>query len=180
VLESLPVKAFYDSADSSSSAKTQGKDEIASASAIANAVQSQQGNYQPVLANQTISVSSTPIQLLNTQPAVLQLQIQQQIWLLLGEVQPDIQKQLANTDKLPQAQVLLWTGESLLPELLTAVQPKVAIASSSKTVDIDTAQLLRKAKIPLYWTGRDGAIQWTANSGFETTLETTNNDASLL
>ena len=181
MLESLPVKEFYDTANSlPASANTQGKDAIASASAIANAVQSQQGDYQSVSVGQTLSVGSTPIELINAQPAVLQLKIQEQMWLLLGEVQPDIQKQLAKTNNLRQIQVLLWAGEPLIPELLAVLQPKFAIASSSNTVDLDTAQLLRKAKIPLYWTGRDGAIQWTPNGGFETTLETTNNDASLL
>ena len=181
MLESLPVKEFYDSADSlPASPNTQGKEAIASSSAIANAVQSQQGDYQSVSVGQTLSVGSTPIELINAQPAVLQLKIQEQMWLLLGEVQPDIQKQLAKTNNLRQIQVLLWAGEPLIPDLLAVLQPKFAIASSSNTVDLDTAQLLRKAKIPLYWTGRDGAIQWTANGGFETTLEATNNDASLL
>jgi competence protein ComEC len=55
----------------------------------------------------------------------------------------------------------------------------VAIASS-QTVDLTVAKLLQKAKIPLYWTGRDGAIQWTPHDGFETTLEETNKDAPLL
>jgi competence protein ComEC len=45
---------------------------------------------------------------------------------------------------------------------------------------LETAKLIRKAKIPLYWTGRDGAIQWMPEGGFETTLETINNDAPLL
>jgi len=75
--------------------------------------------------------------------------------------------------------VLWWTGGQLMPELLEALQAKVAIASSN-TLNPEAAQLLRNNKTLLYWTGRDGAIQWTPNTGFETTLETSNNDASLL
>ena len=171
MLESLPVKTFYDSDHSQPPSDD--------TEAIARAVQSQQGSYQLVSTGQSMSVGSTPIELINTEPPVLQLQIRDQSWLLLGEMKPDVQKQLAKTGNLPRVQVLWWSGEHLTPELLKALQPKVAIASSN-TMDSEAAQLLRNSKIPLYWTGRDGAIQWTPNGGFESTLEAINNDAPLL
>jgi competence protein ComEC len=180
MLQSLPIKTFYDRTDSQpQSADTQSKDASASPSTIASTVQSQQGKYQRLSTGQTMSVGSTPIELINADPPVLQLQIRDQTWLVLGEMKPDAQEQLAKTGNLPSVQVLWWSGEPLTPELLEALQPKVAIASSN-TVDLDTAQLLRNAKIPLYWTGRDGAIQWTPNGGFETTIEAIDNDAPLL
>jgi competence protein ComEC len=171
MLESLPVKTFYDNADS--------KPSSADVQAIASAVQSQKGNYQPISTGGAISAGSIPIKLIRSEPPMLQLQIHNQTWLLLGAIKPDVQKQLVKTGNLPQVQVLWWTGETLSPQLLGALQPKVAIASS-ETVDPDAAQLLRNAKIPLYWTGRDGAIQWTPDDGFKTTLDAINNDASLL
>ncbi len=180
MLVSLPIKTFYDTADLQSSlADIQGKDANASPSAIATAIQSQQGNYQPLSANQAISLGSTPIELINAEPTILQLQIRDKSWLLLGSIKADAQQQLVKNSNLLPVDVLWWSGERLTPELLEALQPKVAIASSN-TVDLDTAQLIRNAKIPLYWTGRDGAIQWTIKGGFETTLEMTNNDAPLL
>jgi competence protein ComEC len=198
LLQSLPVKTFYDSGGSqtpstdrisraareelvlaSPQSSARAKDTTESRSAIAGAVQAQQGNYQRLSTGQTMSVGSTAIELSNAEPLMLQLQIRNQTWLLLGEMKPDFQKQLAKTGNLSGVQVLLWTGERLTPELLEVLQPKVAIASSN-TVDLDTAQLLRKSKISLYWTGRDGAIQWTPNGGFETTLEAINDDAPLL
>ncbi len=180
MLESLPVKAFYDnSADSEpSSAEAKAKDAAASRLAIASAVQSQQGTYQLMATGQTVSVGSIPVKLINAEPPVLQLQIHNQTWLVLSEIQPDGQKQLVKSG-VPRIQVLWWSGGSLTPELLNALQPKVAIASSN-TVDSDAAQLLRSAKIQLYWTGRDGAIQWTPGDEFETTLEAINEDAPLL
>ena len=176
MLQSLPVKTFY---DSSASQRPSGTAQSKDATAIVDAVQAQQGNYQRLSTGKTISVGSTPIELIKAEPPVLQLQIRNQTWLLMGETKPDVQKQLARANNLPRVQVLCWSGERLTPEFLEAVQPKVAIASSN-TVDLDAAQLLRNAKIPLYWTGRDGAIQWTPNDGFETTLETLHNDAPLL
>ena len=181
MLESLPIKAFYDNnADSEpQSGNAPPKDATVSHSAIAKAVQSQQGNYKLVSTGQTTSLGATLFKLINAEPLVLQLQIQHQTWLVLGEIKPDVQKQLATTGNLPPVQVLWWTGEQLIPELLEALQAKVAIASSN-TLNPEAAQLLRNNKTLLYWTGRDGAIQWTPNTGFETTLETSNNDASLL
>ncbi|HEY9672319.1 MAG TPA: ComEC/Rec2 family competence protein [Waterburya sp.] len=171
LLQSLPVRTFYDSAAAQfppGESKT-----------IATALQAQKGNYQLVSTGQRLSVASTPIELINADPPVLQLQIRNQIWLLLGEMKSEAQQQLISSRNLPPVQVLLWSGESLSPDLLASLQPKVAIASS-QTVDLTVAKLLQKAKIPLYWTGRDGAIQWTPHDGFETTLEETNKDAPLL
>ena len=179
MLASLPIKTFYDRANSQSSAGAQDKDTTVSSSAIAGAIESHQGKYQQLSPGQTLSVGSTPIELINVEPLMLRLQIRDQIWLLVGEIQPDIQVKLVKTGNLPRIQVLWWSGGTLTPELLEALQPKVAIASSN-AVDSETAQLLRNAKIPLYWTGRDGAVQWTPNGGFETALETINSDAPLL
>ncbi|MEW6497138.1 MAG: ComEC/Rec2 family competence protein [Cyanobacteriota bacterium] len=171
VLQSLPVKTFYDSAATQSP--------LAESQPIATAVQSQKGKYQLMSAGQKMSLGSTSIELINANPPVLQLQIRNQTWLLLGETTPEFQQQLASTRNLEPVQVLWWSGQSLSPEVVKALQPEVAIASSP-VVDLDAAQLLQKAKIPLYWTGRDGAIQWTSQEGFETTLEATNRDAPLL
>jgi len=171
MLQSLPVKAFYDTAaPQSASAERQ---------AIATALQAQRGNYQLLSVGQKMATSSTPMELINADPPVLQLQIRNQTWLLLGEMKPAAQQQLVGNRNFPPIEVLWWSGEGLSPDLLNALQPKVAIASS-KTVNLEAAQLLQGAQIPLYWTGRDGAIQWTPQGGFETTLEATNKDAPLL
>lgn len=180
ILTSLPIKTFYDSADStSSSVNDQIKDASTSPSVIANAIQSQQGNYQQLVIGQTLSIGSTSIELINSELPILQLKISDQNWLILGVIKPEAQNQYAKKGNLPPTQVLWYSGEQLTPELLEALQPKVAITSSN-TVNLETAQLIRNAKIPLYWTARDGAIQWTPKGGFETTLETINNDAPFL
>ncbi len=180
MLGSLQIAAFYDNAEAKSSTKNnQAKDVTTSPATIATAIQKQQGTYQQLFKGQTLSVGSTSIELVNVEPPILKLKIRGQNWLFLGGAKLDTQAQLIKTGNLAAAQVLWWSGERLMPELLEVLQPKVAIASSN-TVDLETAQLIRTAKIPLYWTGRDGAVQWTTRGGFETTLETVNNDAPLL
>lgn len=180
MLASLHINTFYDSADAKLMAKdNQAKDVTTAPSTIATTIQNQQGTYQQLTTGQTLPLGSTSVELINAQAQILQLKIRGQNWLLLGSAKPDTQAQLLKTGNLAPIQVLWWSGERLLPELLAVLQPKIAIASSN-TVDLETAKLIRNAKIPLYWTGRDGAVQWTTRGGFETTLETVNNDAPLL
>jgi len=71
---------------------------------------------------------------------MLQLQIQGQTWLLLGNLKPNEQKE-ANRH-LPRVQVLWWSGESLATDLLAA-KPEVVIASAA-TLDPDTLSRLQR------------------------------------
>ncbi|PIG92406.1 ComEC/Rec2 family competence protein [Gloeocapsopsis sp. IPPAS B-1203] len=126
---------------------------------------------------QTIVAGTAKIQIHKSN--VLQLQIKEQTWLLLDNVAPDEQKQLASTKKLPHAQVLWWSGETLEKEVLATVKPEVAIASAIN-VDADIISLLSRDKIQLFWTGRDGAIQWTPQERFKATMDEVENGAALL
>jgi competence protein ComEC len=180
ILQSLPIKTFYDIfLDKQPSTKGSGKYDNVSPSALASAIKSQEGNYQSLSPGQKISVGATPLELIQVEPAVLQLQIRNLTWLLLGEMKLEEQQQLVKTGNIHKAQVLCWSGKNLSAELLDVLSPQFAIASSD-TVDLETAKLLRNKKIQLYWTGRDGAIQWSTKSGFGTTLEDLNKDVPLL
>lgn len=171
ILERLPVKTFYNHAAL--------EEDTTSSPAIISAVQAHRGRYQLLSAGQTVAAGSTAVKLINTQPLIWQLQIQGQTWLLLGNLQPNEQKKLALTERLPQPQVLWWSGDSLATDLLKRLRPEVAIASSA-TLDPDTSSRLRKGKTQVFWTGRNGAIQWTSSDKFEATIEATENNASLL
>lgn len=171
ILHRLPVKNFY------AHLNLQGNG--TANPLIQSGVQARSGNYQTLSAGQTVAAGSTAIQLINAQAPMLELQIQGQTWLLLGNIKPNEQKKLALSRRLPRAQVLWWTGESLATDLLEAIKPQVAIASSA-TIKPDTVSRLRKSNTQLFWTGRDGAIQWTPKGKFEATIEATENNASLL
>ncbi|MES1026181.1 ComEC/Rec2 family competence protein [Gloeocapsa sp. BRSZ] len=133
-------------------------------------------NFYTSTEKRTLVAGATKIQIDND---VLQLQIKEQTWILLDDVAPEKQQQLAFTKKLPRAQVLWWSGEALEKEVIEAVKPEVAIASA---IDIDShaIALLKQNKIPLFWTGRDGAIQWAPERGFEATVDEAENSAALL
>ncbi|MBW4651271.1 MAG: ComEC/Rec2 family competence protein [Kastovskya adunca ATA6-11-RM4] len=169
LLDRLSVKNFYSNVASPALNVTQ--------PAIAKAVKAKRGDYQALPASQ-ISAGAVPITLLNAEPPVLHLQIDDHSWLLLGESKLDQQENLVATVNLPRVQVLWWSGEKLAPELLEVLQPQVAIASAN-TVEQNTALLLESMKTEIYWTGRDGAIQWTPAHGLETTLDALDKDVSL-
>jgi competence protein ComEC len=50
------------------------------------------------------------------------------------------------------------------------MSPKIAIAATT-TPDIETIRLLEKHQVHVYYTGRDGAIQWSPATGFKPYLE---------
>lgn len=157
VFKRLPVKVFY------------------SRSALSRDTTSR----QPLSIGQKVTVGSVAAQLLDTEPPMLQLQVRGQNWLLLENINPDQQKKLALSKRLSRSQVVLWSGQPLATDLVKVLKPEVAIALST-SIAPDTASYLGKSKIQVYCTGRDGAIQWTPNGKFETTVEATENDSPLL
>jgi len=171
LLERLPIKVFYDYYHSANG--------VVTTQAIQRVMQQNQGNYQILPLGQTINTGSAVMQLINAEPPILQFQIQGKNWLLLGDIKSNEQKQMLKNGTLPHPQVLWWSGEVLSPELIEALKPEVAIATSP-TADPETLSKLRELNTQLFWTGRDGAIQWTPEGKFETIIDSTENKASVL
>lgn len=169
ILQNLPIKTFY-----TYSAKTENN--IAD-QAIQQLLQKQQGIYQPSLIGQTVNTGSTFAQLVNDQP-ILQLQILGQSWLIVGNVKPQEVLKLVQTGSWPSPQVL-WCNPESLRDLVIALKPQVAIASSNN-LDAKTLSELSKSQTKLFFTGRDGAIQWTPNGQFEAFMQATENKSSVL
>ncbi|MEG4069913.1 ComEC/Rec2 family competence protein [Microcoleus sp. Pol11C2] len=172
LLERLPIKTFYDN-------KAPKQIHRGNNQEFMTAVQSRQGVYFPLETNSTVDLGSTRLQLVNAEIPVVEFLVGNRTWLLVGEMTPEAQKQLAATGTLKPAQVLWWSGKALTAELLGAVGPQVAIASADE-IDPETAAQLRQSKTQIFWTGRDGALQWTPTGGFKTTLESEENQTSFL
>ncbi|MBF2004179.1 MAG: ComEC/Rec2 family competence protein [Chlorogloeopsis fritschii C42_A2020_084] len=170
VLQSLPIKVFYDYFSPSGNTLT--------SQVIQKEVQNQKGFYQPVSAGQTVGTDSIVVQYINNDLPILQMQIQGQIWLLVGNLKPVEIRRLVKAGGLPRPQVLWCPGESL-KELVIALQPQVAIASNTN-IEQKALSELSKGQTKLYITGKDGAIQWTLNGDFETFIQGTENKTSVL
>ena len=172
LLERLPIKTFYDN-------NAPKQIHRASDREFMTAVQSRQGVYFPLETNSKVDLGSTQLQFVNAEIPVVELLVGNRTWLLLGDMTPEAQKKLAATGTLKPAQVLWWSGKALTAELLGAVGPQVAIASADE-IDPETVAQLRQTKTQIFWTGRDGALQWTPAGGFKTTLESEENQTSFL
>lgn len=131
---------------------------------------------QPGLGTQ---VGAINLKLLKQEPALVELNVKDQKWLWLEGASLDVQEKLGQTARLSPVQVLWWSGQRLHPDLLKVLQPRVAIASA-RTVNPETVAQLRAAGTQLYWTGRDGALQWSPTLGFKTTLTSSENSATAL
>jgi len=158
VLAQIPVKNFY-------SIKEDKK------------VQSlNSGSYRILVAGETVTAGSTKIELIDDRTPLWQLQVQNQRWLLVSNTKLSNQKIQAISEDTASTQVLLF-AKTLDPYLVAAIKPEVAIAYSENN-SLNTADL-QQANTKIFLTVQDGAIQWTPNNKFETTIKTVENNALL-
>jgi competence protein ComEC len=177
VLDSLRVRLF--------SSPQIGPNETRDRPLLAN-LSDRKGSYHPLPIGQTLVVGKTAVQVVSLRPPVVQFQIQNQMWFLLGDLNPSEQSHLVTAGSLLATEndesplrVLWWSGEQLTPYLIEALEPSVAIASND-AIDPETERLLRRRNIQIYAIGREGAIQWNARDGFGSTLDPRDNENLLL
>lgn len=173
IFDSLKVKTFYDvETDDEKNYQTNNQP-------VLDALRNSLANYYTLVNNQTIQLGSTQIKLINSETPIVELIIRGQSWLLLGDAKLSEQSKLLAARSFQKTQIFLWPGNKLNPELLNIIRPDVAIASSD-SVHPDLVEFFQENNIPLFWTGRDGAIQWSPATGFQTTLESDQADSSFL
>jgi competence protein ComEC len=170
VLQRLPIKNFYTYPPK--------PENLIEAQVIQQEIQKRQGVFQPLALGQAITTGPVVAQLINDQLPMLQLQIQGQNWLLVGNMKSKEIGQLVKSGGLARPQVL-WCVPQSLKDLVLALQPQVAIASSA---DLEPKVLseLSQSQTKLFFTGRDGAIQWTPGSDFEAFIQATESKSSVL
>ena len=171
ILSHLSIANFY--SNSSAENGTPGQTEIQ------NILQARHGNSQPLTQGQIMTFGTTLARLINAEVPMLQLLIDGQNWLFIGSLKAPEQKQLLITEKFPKVDVLWTSGERVTAELLKVVQPKVVIVSADQ-VDLETMANVNQAKVELFITGKDGAVQRKPSGTFETTLELTEGYNALL
>jgi len=160
ILERLPVKHFSDLPK---------VDPDSVDLSVITALRKHQVPLVPLQAGQAVSVSSTQINLLRSEPVTLKLNIGNLTWLFIQDLSTAGQEAaVVTTGQLPQPQVLWWSGKYLSHSLLSTLKPKTVIASSP--IDPETIAQLQASNAQFLWTERDGAIQWTPSHSFEKTF----------
>ncbi|MEA5598588.1 ComEC/Rec2 family competence protein [Rivularia sp. UHCC 0363] len=169
IIDRLPIKVFYDYPSPNT---------VLTQKAIQAKVQQDKGIYQVLSLGQTVNTGSAIIKMINNKLPIIQMQILDRSWLFVGNTEPNELRQLIETQSLPRPQVL-WCPTKSLKELVIALQPEVAIAPNPD-LEAKDVSILNQSKTQLFFTGRDGAIQWTPQRLFETYVQNAENMTSLL
>ncbi|MBD0335136.1 MAG: ComEC/Rec2 family competence protein [Cyanobacteria bacterium Co-bin13] len=127
-------------------------------------------SFQPLQVGHSQAFGPGQIQSLGTENPILRLTLmERQGWLMLPKLGLEVQRHLAKAGSVLASEVLWWDGSPLAEELVAAVGPRVAIASTSH-LNPKTEVQLQRQNIQVFVTERDGAIIWTPEAGFEAYL----------
>lgn len=146
--------------------------------ALRELLRQEQTNYQPLSSGQSVNTGSVMANFNNDKLPILQLQVFGQNWLLIGSVKSQQIAQLAQDGNLLSPQVV-WSPSESLEDLTTALKPQVAIAPTNKVNKNSSDQILQ-GKTKLFFTGRDGAIQWDPQQNFQSFIQVSENESSNL
>ena len=125
----------------------------------------------PLSLDQSHPLGRQRVQLLSDTGTALKLTLFDHDWLMLSGLAPREQHQLVSQGAILASEVLWWDGSPLPPELLAAVRPHVAIASTANLSE-SLEQTLLAQGIQVFWPERDGAITWTSRHGYQAYLAT--------
>ncbi len=114
-------------------------------------------------------IEITPIQI---SPAIFQLDLPEstQKWLIIGDAKAEISQPAIDIELLKPVHTLYWRGGKLTEAVIAKIHPHIAIAATANP-DLETVKLLEQNQVRVYYTGRDGAIQWTPTGDFKPYLE---------
>jgi competence protein ComEC len=91
-------------------------------------------------------------------------------WAIVGNLKLDRLQNLIDTDQLPPINTLYWLGTKLTEKAIIKLNPQVAISAVANP-DPETVKLLDRNNVRVYYSNRDGAIQWTPTGEFTPYLE---------
>jgi competence protein ComEC len=128
--------------------------------------------FEPLLLGKTQKFDRVEITTIKTNPVIFQIAIPEvsQKWLFIGNNTGDLTQSAIDLEQLTPASTLFWSGGRLTARSISKIQPQVAIAATTNP-DPETVKLLEKNQVRVYYTGRDGAIQWTPSGLFKPYLE---------
>lgn len=123
----------------------------------------QKVSYSPLGAGQSFNAGEAVISLDANSDRLWHYRRNGLDWLWLFQLDLSRQEVLAKENPLEPVDLMWWSGESIASNLLEQARPKAAIAAA-RTLDPDTLRLMAEQKVDVYWTGRDGAVQWSPSS----------------
>jgi competence protein ComEC len=128
--------------------------------------------FEPLSIGKIQKFGRVEITPLKVNPVIIQIDVPEvrHKWLVIGNDTGDLTPSTIDLDRLPPAQTLYWSGGKLTARSISSINPKVAIAATTNP-DPETVKRLEQQHVRVYYTGRDGAIQWTSTGEFQPYLE---------
>ncbi|WP_310419628.1 ComEC/Rec2 family competence protein [Chamaesiphon sp. OTE_8_metabat_110] len=128
--------------------------------------------FETLLLGKTHKFDRVEITPIKTNPVIFQIAIPEvsQKWLVIGNDTGDLTQSAIDLEQLTPSSTLYWSGGRLTEKSIAKIRPQVAIAATANP-DPETIKLLEKNQVRVYYTGRDGAIQWTPAGQFKPYLE---------
>ena len=121
---------------------------------------------QSLRLDQQAQLGEVAIQVLRVDPAVIQMNIKDKKWLLITEPPRSLGQGIwLRSANLPRPDVLWWWGRRFDPELVEILQPRAVILTTNQ-LSPEIQEQLKARRIPFYWTGQDGAVQWQPSGKF--------------
>lgn len=111
---------------------------------------------KPINYQQTTSIGSLNITVLNQEPKVMSFSLGDRTWLMFQSDSPGDQQTLSALD-LPQVDVLQWAGNVLPTAAVTAAQPMTVIGEHLAEFTQEPSSL-----IPNSFSLENGAVQWNS------------------
>lgn len=166
------IQLFYSSPGVNSNHAADTADAAQSYKALLNQTKTQQGIALPLSIGQRMQFGAATAAQISSKPDILQMQIEHQTWLWMNGV-PAAKRQIDLAQRLASADVLVWSGKQLAPQLLERVNPKVAVVFGD-SVDPITQQWFSQHHVRVHSLAQDGAAQWTPQGFAGLPLEETN------
>ena len=150
--QTVPIKSSYSISDTSSYTGT--------------------NKFTPIPIGTPQQFDRIEIKTLQTSPIIFQITLAEsnQKWIVIGDPKLDRAQPIIDIELLNPIQTLYWRGGKLSKQAIEKMSPQIAIAATNSP-DPDTIKLLERNNVRVYYTGRDGAIQWTPTGEFKPYLE---------
>ncbi|MEM9136202.1 MAG: ComEC/Rec2 family competence protein [Cyanobacteria bacterium P01_F01_bin.42] len=135
--------------------------------------------WQPLLPNQTARAEQAVVKVLRNSSAVLEFQLGSLTGLMVANANEDGLSTWLSGLELPPIQALWITSARWNPDVIAQIEPEVVILSHPDASPEAIASL-KAQDCTIYWTKRDGAIQWEQAHGFSHILSPSDIKSPLL
>ncbi len=148
---------------------------------IREQLQVQKTISQPLLLGTPINLGTAIVNLIDNQIPILEIQIKNQSWLLVGNLKRSNLFNTVENNHLSRPQVLWYSGDAW-QKLIRLLKPEVAIISNPNSQQTKSllSKIQKETQTQIFFTQSDGAIKWTPENKFEATIQQNENQTSVM